>query len=62
MLILITNNFPVLDSMGFETGRYELLVDFAVDTNTGRNVCVPNEHPRNLGGVYDKVLQEWVIV
>lgn len=61
MLLLICNWFPVLDSHGIPTGREELLVDYAVNPETGMNVCVPNQHPSTLGGKWDNDIGEWVI-
>jgi hypothetical protein len=43
------------------TGKKMLLVSHGIDERTGRNVCLPGEHPKDLGGVYDDDLMEWVL-
>lgn len=44
-----------------KTGKLELVADYGVDDITGRRICLPWEHPRNLGAFYHTELNEWVI-
>ena len=60
-LILITGNFKKYDRYGIATGETEFVVSHGVDPITGRDVVVPCDHPRMLGGVYDSTYGEWVI-
>jgi len=61
MIICITNMFPVVDRRGNDTGRKELLVDYAVDDDTGRVVIVPNLPPAQLGCKWSPEYGEWVL-
>lgn len=61
MIICICNWFPVPDRYGLPTGRKELLVDYAVDEDTGQSIVLPNEHPSKLGARFHAVLGEWVL-
>lgn len=56
MIILITKQF--YNDMH---KQYELLVDFAVDEETGQDVIVPCLHPHQLGGKFDCEIGEWAI-
>jgi len=60
-IILITGTFRAKDSDGYQTGRKEFVVDHAFNEDTDEPVIVPCEHPRNLGGIFDPQLGEWVI-
>lgn len=61
MLVLICKNFLKYDKYGASNGNTELLVDYAVDYETGKKVVVPCDHPWALGAVLDRDLGEWVI-
>ena len=59
MIICITGIFKV-----YERGRVKeerFMVSHGVDTNTGRNVILPNEHPSSLGAILDPEYGEWII-
>lgn len=56
MLILVT-----MMEEDKKTGKPVLVVSHGIDEATGRNVCLPGEHPSVLGGVYSEELREWVI-
>lgn len=57
MLILIVNKF-----LNEKTNRWEELVDYAVDSETGMNVCVPNNPIGSFPNVkYHQDMGEWVI-
>jgi hypothetical protein len=43
-----------------ETGKEELVVSHGVE-ELGRNVCLPSEHPSQIGAVYDERLMEYVL-
>lgn len=43
-----------------KTGVEELVVSHGVD-EIGRNICLPGDHPRDMGGVYSDELREWVL-
>ena len=42
-------------------GHKNLVADYGVNDETGRNVVLPPEHPRDLGAKYDPNMGEWVI-
>lgn len=56
MLILIT-----MFEKDPKTHQENLVVSHGIDERTGKNVCLPGEHPSKLGGVYSEDLREWVI-
>lgn len=56
MLILIT-----MMERNEATQKESLVVSHGVDERTGKNVCLPGEHPSALGGVYCNEMREWVI-
>lgn len=56
MLILIT-----MFEKDPKTHKENLVVSHGIDERTGKNVCLPGEHPAKLGGVYSEDLREWVI-
>ena len=60
-IICICKNFPILDRYGYPTGETEFLVGAAFDAETGKAVIVPNEHPSQLGAVFDPSYGEWII-
>lgn len=43
------------------TNANELVVDYAVDTDTDTKVVVPSVHPAMLGGEFNIEIGEWVI-
>lgn len=57
MLILVT-----IMEEDEKTGKMSLVVSHGVDEHTGKNVCLPGEHPSVLGGTYNEELREWVIM
>ncbi len=57
MLILIT-----MWEENPKTKKASLVVSHGVDERTGKNVCLPGEHPSVLGGTYSEELREWVIL
>lgn len=60
-IILITGNFPIYDTYGFSTGKTEFVVSHGINEATGENVVLPPKHPKNLNGVFDPQIQEWVL-
>lgn len=62
MLIVIANLFKTRDKYGIPTGQTELLADYAIEEETGKTVVVPPVHPAELGAMFDRDRQEWVIL
>ena len=60
-LILVTGEFEVVDDYGNPTGRTEVLVDYAINSDTLETVVVPNVPPSELGAKYDHDIGEWAI-
>ena len=56
MILVIT--FNEIDE---DTGKLELLASHGVNPATGRNVVLPNVHPRQLGARIDGQIGGWVI-
>jgi len=48
-VILICDWFDVIGRDGIKTGRKEYTVSHGVDLDTGSNVILPCDHPRELG-------------
>lgn len=42
-----------------EEGNF--LTSHGINVDTLKNVVLPQEHPRNLGAIFDKDMGEWVI-
>ena len=61
MIICITNYFDKLDAQGCHTGKKELLVDFAFDQDTLKQVVVPCVRPEQIGAKFNTDISEWVI-
>lgn len=61
MIICVCKQFEVMGKDRRGTGKFELLVDYAVDIETGINVIVPNTHPAALGAKWDSEIGEWVL-
>ena len=59
-IILITGNFPIYEN-GYKTDKTEFITSHGVDEDTGKNIIVSQEHPRNLGGKFDTQIGEWVL-
>ena len=60
MIILICKMFKKKVD-GKYTNEEELLVDYAIELESGRSICVPCEHPSKLGGKFYSQLGEWVL-
>jgi hypothetical protein len=43
------------------TGRMETLVSHGFDTDTGRNIIMPQDTPEKVGAVFNKELGEYVL-
>ena len=61
MIICITGMFQKYDKHRIPTEEKELLVSHGIDDRTGRNVCLPCDHPIVLGAKFDTTLQKWVL-
>jgi hypothetical protein len=59
-IICITGNFPIIKN-GYITQLTEFVVSHGVDEDTFENVCLPCEHPKNLGAKFDQNIGEWVL-
>lgn len=59
-IICITGWFDIYKD-GRPTGKKEFTVSHGIDEETARNICLPCEHPKVLGAIYDNDLREWVI-
>lgn len=59
MIVLITGMFDV--RRPGQPPKKEFMVSHGVDYETLENICLPNEHPRELGAEYSKSLGEWVL-
>jgi len=57
--ILITGMFDVYDG-SIKVGE-EFAVSHGIDEDTNQVVIVQSVHPKQLGGVFDSKLNEWVI-
>lgn len=44
-----------------KTKRKSLVVSHGVDRETGKQITLPTEHPRELGATFNEELREWVI-
>ncbi|WP_336658050.1 hypothetical protein [Leclercia adecarboxylata] len=44
-----------------KTGLMELLASHGVEEESGRQVVLPAEHPKEIGAHYSDELQSWVI-
>jgi len=53
--ILIVNRFSAA------RGETELLVDYAIDEDSGKTITVPNVNPKFLGATFDEEIGEWII-
>lgn len=63
MILLVTGNFPIADRYGIPTGKYEYITSHGIDVDTGANICLPQEHPKQLGAkqiMYDGIVQ-WIL-
>lgn len=60
MIILICKMFKKKVN-GVYTNKEELLVDYAIDMDTGLSVIVPNINPQELGGRFNFEMGEWVL-
>lgn len=58
-ILLICGYYPVYEK-GVYRGK-EFCVSHGINMSTDEIVILPNAHPLNLGGKYDKDLCEWVI-
>jgi len=47
--------------MGIKTGRYQLLAEYGVDTDTGKTFPVSSEHPSKLGAKFSLEIGEWIM-
>jgi hypothetical protein len=61
MILLITKYFETLDTYGFPTGEKELLVDYGIDLETDQTIVLPNIHPKEIGGEFDKTYNEYIL-
>ena len=61
MIICITGWFDSYDKYG-KTGKKEFVVSHGVDPVTGRDVCLPSEHPKHLGCVWSEDYMEYVLL
>lgn len=61
MIICVTGLFDVYDRKGDRTGTQEFVVSHGIDSRTGLNVILPNEHPARLSARFDRTLIEWVL-
>ena len=59
MIICITGVFDVYERGIFKEKRF--MVSHGIDSNTGKTVILPNEHPAKLGAIIDSEYNEWVI-
>lgn len=65
MLVLICKEFKIENDsspLRIESPETELLVDYAIDSETMETVVVPCEHPQKLGAHFDYRIGEWVIL
>lgn len=42
-------------------GKEKLVVSHGVNVITGKAVILPNEHPSDIGAVWDTSISEWVL-
>ena len=60
MIICITGWFTKYDRFGLPNGK-EFLVSHGVNEYL-ENIVLPQEHPKDLGAIYDTYLGEWIIM
>lgn len=56
MIIVIANT-----EKNQKTGRDQIIVSHGIDSDTGRNVILPQETPERLGAVFDPSLGEYIL-
>jgi hypothetical protein len=60
-VILVTDWFDVLDSYGNPTGEKEFLVSHGINEDTGNIVITSQDHPKDLGAIFDKEILAYVL-
>lgn len=60
-IMVITHIVNELDRIGLPTGKKKLVASHGVDIDTDRIVIMPNEHPTQLGAVFDDEYMEYII-
>ena len=60
MITVVTGLFPIYKN-GIDTGKTEFVASHGIDS-LGRNVVLQCVHPAELGAIFIKSLNEWVII
>ena len=60
MIVLITGIFKTYDRFGIQNGE-KFMVSHGINTKDDSVVILPNEHPAQVGGVYNSDIGDWVI-